>query len=262
MRGEDAMKRVSLKKTLAVCALTATLVLGLAACGAGSSGSADSQKKASTEAQANSETAVTEASTENAAEISAEALAEAAAESSTEALEEAAMEELAPAAGEEADSEALESAFTDAPKTEDKDITQSVLVSTDNDQVTEYQVVYYGANNDILKAIHVEDHFYKSAGYTEETISKIDINQLYPGITELPFVKTVCKDEGDYICFIIEYNELDNAEHLDQLYDCNCKLEAKRGTGQLLSGDSYLKLLRSQGAKDIDNSLIHSTLND
>ena len=255
------MKRVSMKKKLTVCVLAVTLVLSLAACGAASSDNDDSQKKASTEAQAES-AASTEAALEDAAGISGEAMAEAAAGSSTEALEESAMEELAPAEAEETDNEALESAFTNVPENQDSEISQTVLVSKDDDQLTEYQVVYYGTSSDILKAVHVEDHFYKSAGYTEETISNIDINNLYPGITELPYVKTVCKDEGDYICFIIEYNELDNAEHLDKLYDCNCKLEARRGTGQILSAKSYIELLQNQGAKEIDNNLIHSTYGD
>ena len=254
------MRRGSMKKTVAVCAIAVSLVLGLTACGAGSS--AIPEKKASTEARAGSAAATSEAELEDAAAISGEAMAEAAADSSTEALAESAMEELAPAAVEEGDNEALESAFTDVPESEDSEISQTVLVSTDNDQLTEYQVVYYGTSSDVLKAVHVEDHFYKSAGYTEESISKIDIDDLYPGITELPYVKTVCKDEGDYICFIIEYNELDHAEHLDKLYDCNCKLEARKGTGQILSAKSYVDLLHNQGAKDIDNNLIHSTFNE
>ena len=252
------MRKRSMKKQIAVFILASALIMGLGACG-DSSQNPESQEKASTEAQAESAIATTEASLEDAAGISGEAMAEAAAGSSTEVLADSAMEELASAEAGEADNEALESAFTDAPKSEDSEISQTVLVSTDNDQLTEYQVVYYGTSSDVLKAVHVEDHFYKSAGYNEETISKIDINDLYPGITELPYVKTVCKDEGDYVCFIIEYNELDNAEHLDKLYDCNCKLEARKGTGQILSAKSYVELLHNQGAKEIDNNLIHST---
>ena len=240
------MRKRLMKKQIAVFVLAAALIMGLGACG-DSSQNPESQEKASTEVQ------------EDAAAVTTEALAQEA-EASAEALDEAALADLAPAEAEEADNEALESVFTDASSSKDTEIKQSVLLSTENDQYAEYQVVYYGASDDVLKAVHVEDHFFKSAGYTEEVMEKIDINQLYPGISDLPFVKTTYSDEGDYYSFVIEYNELDNAEHLDQLYDCNCKLEATKGTGQLLSGESYITLLRSQGAKDDDDAVIHTTL--
>ncbi len=235
------MKRNSILKTISVLALAAVLIMGLGACGSSESGDA--------------QPATTEAAIEVTTELTEESIAEAADE---------AMESMAAAESEEAaENEALESAFTDIQDTTGSDIQDFIMISRDGDDVKEYQHVFYAAGvQNILKAIHVETHFYKSAGYTEDQISQIDIEQLYPGIKALPFVETSYSDEGDYYTFIIKYNELDDPDHLDQLYDCGCKLEARRGTGMILGSDSYKELLLAQGAVEVTDAELHSTFEE
>lgn len=158
------------------------------------------------------------------------------------------------------DSESLNSAMTDIPKIEDL-LTKHDTVTTGNaDGVVSFQNIYYGNDTKILKAIHTEDHLYKSAGYTEDIVKNLYYGDLYPGIEKLDFCKDLYTDEGDYFCYIIEYNELDDPNHLDQLYDCGCQIKLTKGDGKVLDGESYKKLLIDKGGTESTTEDIHSKI--
>lgn len=160
------------------------------------------------------------------------------------------------------DSKALNAAMTDIPSLTDLITAHYVLQDNDMDEYKSYQVIYYGNDTNVLKAIHVEEHYFKSAGFTEDLIKSLDLNDTYPGITDLDFVKVSYSDQGDCYCTITEYNQLDDPDHLDQLYDCGCKIEAMKGTGKVLAADAYKELLIDAGAVEQGILDIHSTYED
>ena len=160
------------------------------------------------------------------------------------------------------DNKALNAAMTDIPSLTDLITAHYVLQDNDMDEYKSYQVIYYGNDTNVLKAIHVEEHYFKSAGFTEDLIKSLDLNDTYPGITDLDFVKVSYSDQGDCYCTITEYNQLDDPDHLDQLYDCGCKIEAMKGTGKVLAADAYKELLIDAGAVEQGILDIHSTYED
>ena len=160
------------------------------------------------------------------------------------------------------DSKALNSAMTDIPSLTDLLTAKYIVTIEETDGYKSFQNIYYGTDSKILRAVHVEEHIYKSIGVTENDMKAIDLNNTYPGITDLDFVKSHYTDEGDYYCFIAEYNELDDPDHLDQLYDCNCQIEAERGTGKVLDADGYKQLMLDQGGKEMTSESVHSKYED
>ena len=235
-----------MKRKTAAILLTGLMVFGLAGCGGGSkTGSSD----AATGGNAVSESS--ESSTDQ-ANISVE-------NSTQGAMNESISLDLKHAGIGVEDEDALNSAMTDIPSLTDLLIVHDVMCDTDTPEYKSYQVIYYGNDTNTLKAVHVEEHYYKSAGYTEDMLKSFDLNQIYPGIKDLDFVKVSYTDKGDCFCSIIEYNQLDDPDHLDQLYDCGCAIEPEKGTGKVLAADSYKDLLTKNGFVEKGLLDIHTT---
>ena len=156
------------------------------------------------------------------------------------------------------DSESLNSAMTEAPTVTDPLTLQYNLLYVDEGSLREYQVVFYGGVTGVLKAIHDELHLYKSAGYTEEIVKSLDMNDIYPGFSDLSYTKTSYTDQGNYFCFVAEFNELNDPDHLDELYDCGLKILNQKGTGMAVDAASYKDILVANGAKEVSDSEVHA----
>jgi hypothetical protein len=63
----------------------------------------------------------------------------------------------------------------------------------------------------------LETLFYKSAGYTLESIQGIDVSQVYPGVENFDFMTKEVTDEGDYIRYVLAFNNLEKNENLKAL---------------------------------------------
>ncbi|MBQ9045097.1 MAG: hypothetical protein IJ112_04035 [Oscillospiraceae bacterium] len=128
-------------------------------------------------------------------------------------------------------------------------ITKHDVYLTDaGDLFQEYQVVYYGADSDQLRALMIETHYDHDA-YKLETLQGIDMNAAYPDFDTLSFASCEITDDGDFYTVAVIFRELDNNEHLHQL-DANGILRVDfTSDSEGVSAESYREALVNGGAQ-------------
>ncbi len=89
------------------------------------------------------------------------------------------------------------------------------FIAYEGDDHNSYFTVFYTSSNK-LKAILLEEHYYKSAGYTLENLSAVDMNDVFPTFTERSFTKAEFTDDGDYITCLMWFDDLDVKENFKQ----------------------------------------------
>ena len=96
-------------------------------------------------------------------------------------------------------------------------IEHRVFKTDDTAEHPEYIVIFYESGSKKLVQLNDETLFYKSAGYTLESIQDIDVSQVYPGVENFDFMTKEVTDEGDYIRYVLAFNNLEKNENLKAL---------------------------------------------
>lgn len=114
------------------------------------------------------------------------------------------------------DSSTSETAIA-TPATDSLLIEHRVFKTDDTAEHPEYIVIFYESGSKKLVQLNDETLFYKSAGYTLESIQGIDVSQVYPGVENFDFMTKEVTDEGDYIRYVLAFNNLEKNENLKAL---------------------------------------------
>ena len=75
-------------------------------------------------------------------------------------------------------------------------------------------MIFYESGSKKLVQLNDETLFYKSAGYTLESIQGIDVSQVYPGVENFDFMTIDFTYVGDYIRYVLGFNYLEKNENL------------------------------------------------
>ena len=127
---------------------------------------------------------------------------------------------------------------------------RSFLTDT-GDTYQDYQVVFYGNDTGILKALLCESHFDHDA-YTLEALQGLNLDEFYPGLSTLSFAETAIKDMGDYYCVAVIFRDLQMNYNLKALSDSGIlQIEFAPGS-EGLDSDSYIDLLLNNGAQELE----------
>ena len=103
------------------------------------------------------------------------------------------------------------------PTLNDVLVSHRVLLSDSTDEYDEYIVLFYSEGSHVIRQINDETHFWKSAGYTLENVKSYDVENAYPGIGSMAFADVLYSDEGDYICMLVRFKNLDVLANMDQM---------------------------------------------
>ena len=83
----------------------------------------------------------------------------------------------------------------------------------------EYIVIFYDTGSKKLVQLADETIFYKSAGYTSESVENFDVSEVYPGTENMDFMTKEVTEETEYIRLGIYFNNLEKNENLKALHN-------------------------------------------
>ena len=108
------------------------------------------------------------------------------------------------------DSSTSETAIA-TPATDSLLIEHRVFKTDDTAEHPEYIVIFYESGS--KKLVQLNDETL----YTLESIQGIDVSQVYPGVENFDFMTKEVTDEGDYIRYVLAFNNLEKNENLKAL---------------------------------------------
>lgn len=134
-------------------------------------------------------------------------------------------------------------------------VTEHTVLLTDQDEeYTEYQVVYSGADTKTLKMLQVQVDFRKDAGYTQEFVDAIGLDEIYPNISTMDFASKNVYDDGDCVALVLLFEDLDDPANLKTLHDNGIIQLADPSSGNPVSGESYIEVMTASGAQEVSEA--------
>ena len=127
----------------------------------------------------------------------------------------------------------------------------TVLLTDQDDEYTEYQVVYYGADTKTLTKLQVQVDLRKDAGYTEESVSEFAIDDIYANFSTMDFASKNVYDDGDTVALVLVFDDLDDPANLKTLHDNGIIQLADPDAGIPVSAESYVEVMTAAGAKGV-----------
>ena len=119
------------------------------------------------------------------------------------------------------------------------------------DDFDEYQIIYYGATSGKLMALHDVIKFKKGSGYTVENLEALDVDEILPGFSSLEFADHVVVDRGNFVDFIIRFNDLEDMDNMRQMDDKGF-VELENRDVDYVTAESYMKVIEESGAEKVD----------
>lgn len=140
---------------------------------------------------------------------------------------------------------ALTAAYADVAADQDTGIQHRVLLTSQTEHYSVYQIVYYGNNTHCLKAVTIITRFPPESGVTEEFIENYDPNKAYPNISQLDFASHEVYTVDGYVHFAMHFDDLD--------VTANKKIMMENGyllmtdPAAMLTSDDYVNSLSNYG---------------
>lgn len=126
----------------------------------------------------------------------------------------------------------------------------------------EYIVIFYDTGSKKLVQLADETIFYKSAGYTSESVENFDVSEVYPGTENMDFMTKEVTEETEYIRLGIYFNNLEKNENLKALHNAGIiVLDDSFGENNYVNAESLCQSMLSNGAPELDITKMPSNLN-
>lgn len=138
------------------------------------------------------------------------------------------------------------------PATDSLLIEHRVFQTVQNAESPEYILVFYESGSRKLVQINDETLFYKSAGYTLESVQSVDVSQIYPGAENFDFMTKEVTDEGDYIKYVLAFNNLENYNNLKSLDQTGLiVLDDGFAEGNYVNADTLCQSMSDNGSPEL-----------
>ena len=138
----------------------------------------------------------------------------------------------------------------ETPELQDTITEHTAFLSDSGETYKEYQIVYYGNDSGILRALVIETHFDHDQ-YALADLEELDLEEYYPGFNSMPFASKQITDDGDFYTVAVIFKDLDNNDNLHQLDD-NGILQVQFVDGaEGITSSSYMDALRGSGAQEL-----------
>lgn len=126
----------------------------------------------------------------------------------------------------------------------------------------EYIVIFYDTGSKKLVQLADETIFYKSAGYTSESVENFDVSEVYPGTENMDFMTKEVTEETEYIRLGIYFNNLEKNENLKALHNAGIiVLDDSFGENDYVNAESLCQSMLSNGKPELDITKMPSNLN-
>ena len=126
----------------------------------------------------------------------------------------------------------------------------------------EYIVIFYDTGSKKLVQLADETIFYKSAGYTSESVENFDVSEVYPGTENMDFMTKEVTEETEYIRLGIYFNNLEKNENLKALHNAGIiVLDDSFGENNYVNAESLCQSMLSNGKPELDITKMPSNLN-
>lgn len=126
----------------------------------------------------------------------------------------------------------------------------------------EYIVIFYDTGSKKLVQLADETIFYKSAGYTSESVENFDVSEVYPGTENMDFMTKEVTEETEYIRLGIYFNNLEKNENLKALHNAGIiVLDDSFGENNYVNAESLCQSMLSNGTPELDITKMPSNLN-
>lgn len=135
---------------------------------------------------------------------------------------------------------------------EDVLIEHTILQTDQQEEFTEYQVVYFGHDTNTLKGLQVQVNFDKDAGFTEESLDAINVDDIYSNFSTMSFASKQIFDDGDTIALVLLFEDLDDPANLRTLHENGIIQLQNPDTSDPVSAKSYVDVMTAAGASEVE----------
>ena len=137
-----------------------------------------------------------------------------------------------------------------------------VFQTDESTEHPEYIVIFYDTGSKKLVQLADETIFYKSAGYTSESVESVDVSQVYPGAENMDFMSKEVTEETDYIRLGVYFNNLEKNENLKALHNAGIiVLDDNFGENDYVNAESLCQSMLNNGKTELDVTKMPSNLN-
>ena len=96
-------------------------------------------------------------------------------------------------------------------------VKHEVYHSAEGNGYNEYAIVFYGGNTGTLKGLTYQTKFDETSGVTVEEMESQNLDEIYPGFSEMSFADARFTENGDTVDAIIRFMDLDDYDNLKMM---------------------------------------------
>ncbi len=128
---------------------------------------------------------------------------------------------------------------------------RTFLIGSD-ESVEEYQTLTIGKDTGFVEAIETKVLFQKSAGYTMDSLSNMNMDEYYPGFSTMDFARVASiTDDGDYFTLVIAFDRLDVAKNVQAMLNYGLLRQIDLNENYQINAESFIAGTLAMGGEEI-----------